>query len=94
MHSLFDFCGRSLRAKVRTTLRACPATSSGLVFSGAATSLDSFVNDVLVARESEPDEEEEDGSADRVRERVWSLSAGPSSCQSIPCCFLTCAKAL
>jgi hypothetical protein len=54
------------------TLRACPATSLGLLFLISAADADSLAAGILVALVLEvvEEEKEEDGSADNVRERV------------------------
>lgn len=81
--------------KFNAIFRACRATSSGLLFLSFATDVGSFLIDVVVEEvklELDVVEAGEDGTADGARARVWSLSAGPSNCQSIPCFILSCAK--
>ncbi|OTA96916.1 hypothetical protein M434DRAFT_27262 [Hypoxylon sp. CO27-5] len=73
MTSLFDFCGRMLRTKFNATFRACPATSSCLLFLFFATDVGCFLIDVVVevvALELEVIEAGEDGTADGARARV------------------------
>ncbi len=84
---MLDLCGRIPRTKFMATRRAWPATSSNLFFLLSAAKVERFMIDIVDAVDVE-DVEEDDGTADDAVEQVWSLSAGPSNCQAIPCCSL------
>lgn len=73
MHNLLDFCGSRPRTKFKATLRACPATSSVLLFLVFATDIGSFLIDIVlavVALKLDLVEAGEDGTADEGRARV------------------------
>ena len=77
------------------TRRACPATSSRRFFLLLFTAAARFCVETVEADDADDADdavEEDDGTADTAREQVWSLSAGPSNCQAMPCCSLRCAK--
>lgn len=80
------------RTRLMATRRACPATSSSLFFLLSTAKFERFLVEMVEAVDAEEVEEEDDGSADTALEQVWSLSAGPSNCQAIPCCSFICAK--
>lgn len=83
---------RMPRTKFMATRRAWPATSSNLFFLLFTTKIERFLVEIVEAVDAEEVEEEDDGSADTALEQVWSLAAGPSNCQAIPCCSFMCAK--
>lgn len=77
--------GSSLRTKLGMRLRVCA------VWPGLAFLVVGDVWDVWDPERAAGGVEGEDGPTDRRGRDCW-LSADPSNCQSMPCCFFNCAK--